>query len=67
MTREAGEAAIRGEFVEVVPHRRVVFTWGWESELFAVPPASTRVEVALVPDGTGTLDATGCAWIASTS
>lgn len=20
----------RGEYVEVVPHRRVVFTWGWE-------------------------------------
>lgn len=55
MTREVGESAIRGEFVEVVPHRRLVFTWGWEAELFAVPPTSTRVEVALMPDGAGTV------------
>ena len=25
-----GEWVARGEFVEVVPHERVVFTWGWE-------------------------------------
>jgi uncharacterized protein YndB with AHSA1/START domain len=55
MTRDVGEAAISGEFVEVVPYTRVVFTWGWEAEMFAVPPGSTRVEVALVPDGSGTL------------
>lgn len=43
-------AVISGEFVEVVPYSRVVFTWGWEVEMFAVPPASTRVEVSLLPD-----------------
>jgi uncharacterized protein YndB with AHSA1/START domain len=53
--RELGEAAIVGEFVEVVPYSRVVFTWGWERELFGVPAGSTRVEVSLVPQGDGTL------------
>jgi uncharacterized protein YndB with AHSA1/START domain len=53
--RELGEAAAIGEFLEVVPYSHVVFTWGWEGDLFAVPPASTRVEVSLVPDGGGTL------------
>jgi uncharacterized protein YndB with AHSA1/START domain len=53
--RELGEATATGEFVEVVPYSRVVFTWGWERDLFGVPPASTRVEVSLDPDGSGTL------------
>ena len=53
--RDIGEAATSGEFVEVVPHSRVVFTWGWEQDLFGVPPASTRVEVLLESDGSGTL------------
>ena len=42
-----------GEFVEIDPPKRVVFTWGWENDA-AVPPGSTRVEVTLEPDGTGT-------------
>ena len=54
-SRELGEAAAIGEFVEVVPYSRVVFTWGWEPTLFGVPPASTRVEVSLIPDAGGTL------------
>ncbi len=44
----------RGEFVEVNPPHRVVFTWGWEDHPL-VPPGSTRVEVTLEPDGDGTL------------
>jgi uncharacterized protein YndB with AHSA1/START domain len=55
MSREVGAAAISGEYVEVVPFSRVVFTWGWEPELFGTPVASTRVEVDLVDDGDGTL------------
>jgi uncharacterized protein YndB with AHSA1/START domain len=43
-----------GEYVEVEPHRRVVFTWGWEGDS-AVPPGSTRVEIDLEPDGEGTI------------
>lgn len=42
-----------GEFVEVEPDRRVVFTWGWEGN-DAVPPGSTRVEIELEPDGAAT-------------
>ncbi len=44
----------RGQFVEVDPPHRVVFTWGWEGHPL-VPPGSTRVEVTLEPDGDGTL------------
>ena len=48
----------RGEFVELDPPRRIVYTWGWEpSEDGAnpVPPGSTTVEVELVPNGNGTM------------
>jgi uncharacterized protein YndB with AHSA1/START domain len=42
-----------GRYVEVVPHRRVVFTWGWEGNEM-VPPGSSTVEIDLTPVGTGT-------------
>ena len=48
------EAVMRGEFVEVVPHTRGVFTWGWEDERFGMPPASSLVEVSLDPEAGGT-------------
>ena len=51
----SGQGAVLGQFVEVDPPRRVVFTWGWESEMFATPPQSTLVEVSLMPDGEGTI------------
>jgi uncharacterized protein YndB with AHSA1/START domain len=44
----------RGEFVELVPDARVVFTWGWLDHP-SVPPGSSIVEIDLVPDGSGTL------------
>jgi uncharacterized protein YndB with AHSA1/START domain len=44
-----------GKFVQVDPPWRIVFTWGWERELFAVPPASTAVELSFTPDGDGTI------------
>lgn len=50
-----GKDIARGEFIEVVPFSRVVFSWGWEGEQSAVPPGSSTVEVSLVPDGAGTL------------
>jgi uncharacterized protein YndB with AHSA1/START domain len=53
--RDIGQAAARGEFVEVVPYSRIVFTWGWERDAFRTPPASTRVEVSLVRDGSDTV------------
>ncbi len=47
------KALMRGEFVEVEPGRRVVFTFGWEGQPIA--PGSTTVQIDLVADGTGTL------------
>ena len=44
-----------GQFVELVPDRRVVFTWGWRDGAFGVAPGSSVVEIELVPDGDGTL------------
>jgi uncharacterized protein YndB with AHSA1/START domain len=45
----------RGEFVEVSPPDRVVFTWGWESGDSPVRPGSSTVEVTLTPDGDHTI------------
>ena len=50
-----GRDIARGEYVEVVPHSRVVFTWGWEAENNPVPPGSSTVEITLTPDGDGTI------------
>ena len=50
-----GHAVMSGEFVEIDPPRRVVFTWGWETKLFATPAQSTLVEVLLTPEGDETL------------
>jgi uncharacterized protein YndB with AHSA1/START domain len=49
-----GREVARGEYMEVTPHSRVVFSWGWEGNP-EVPPGSSTVEVTLTPDGTGTL------------
>lgn len=44
-----------GEFVEIDPPRRLVYTWGWETGSDAVPPGSTTVEFELIESGDGTL------------
>jgi uncharacterized protein YndB with AHSA1/START domain len=44
----------RGQYLEVDPPRRVVFTWGIE-ESADLPPGSSTVEVVLEPDGDGTV------------
>lgn len=52
-----GRDVIRGEYKEVIPERRVVFTWGWENPsegIAAVPSGSTRVEIDLEPENEGT-------------
>jgi uncharacterized protein YndB with AHSA1/START domain len=36
-----------GRYLELVPGRRVVFTWGWESGAIPVTPGSSTVEVDL--------------------
>lgn len=43
----------RGQFVELVPDTRVVFTWGWVDRP-GIPPGSTTVEITLSSDGDGT-------------
>jgi uncharacterized protein YndB with AHSA1/START domain len=48
-----GHTAV-GEYVELDPPHRLVFTWGWEKEDSAVPPGSSTIEVELTPDGNGT-------------
>lgn len=50
-----GPNVVLGEFVEVEPYRRIVFTWGYERRLFTMPPQATTVEVSLVPDGESTV------------
>ncbi len=49
-----GEHFAAGEYQEVHPPHRLVFTWGWEGR-DNIPPGSTSVEIELTPDGSGTL------------
>ena len=52
---EMGEKIVAlGEYVEVDPPRRVVFTWGWEGD-DQLPPGSSTVTIELVPDGDATI------------
>lgn len=44
-----------GEFVEVVPNERVVFTFGWDVPGHPIPAGSSEVEITLTPEGKGTL------------
>ena len=44
----------RGEFLELVPNRRVVFTWGWIG-YENLPPGSSTVEIELRADGDATV------------
>ncbi len=45
----------RGEYVEIVPYSKVVFSWGWEGDGAPVPPGSSTVEVTLTADGDDTV------------
>jgi uncharacterized protein YndB with AHSA1/START domain len=53
--RMPGGQVASGRFVEVVPHERLVFTWGWEGDAPPVPPGSSTVVIELEPDPAGTL------------
>jgi uncharacterized protein YndB with AHSA1/START domain len=44
---------VAGEYVELVPGRRVVFRYGWERAEVGIPPGSTTVEIDLTPVGDG--------------
>ncbi|MGH8825877.1 MAG: SRPBCC family protein [Jiangellaceae bacterium] len=49
--RDGVEAA--GEFLEIDPPHRIVFTWGW-TKGYAVAPGTTRVVVTLEAEDGGT-------------
>ena len=40
-----------GEYVEVVPQEKVVFTFGWDEPDHPIPPGSTTIEITLHPEG----------------
>ena len=44
----------RGQFLELTPNQRVVFTWGWVDHP-GVAPGSSTVEIEIVEDGSGSL------------
>src|SRR5437763_17205950 len=52
-----GGGTMRGEYVELVPHERIVFSFGWDAAEGAPPvsPGSTLVEITLTPDGDDTI------------
>lgn len=50
-----GRDVASGEFVDLDPPNRLVFTWGWESEESETSPGSSTVEVTLAAQGDETL------------
>ena len=46
-----GKHSSVGEFVEVLPDEKVVFTFGWDEPDHPIPAGSTQVEITLIPDG----------------
>jgi uncharacterized protein YndB with AHSA1/START domain len=46
-----GRFQTAGEYVEVVPRHKVVFTFGWKQEGNPVQPSSTTIEISLHPEG----------------
>lgn len=52
-----GGPVMVGEYLELVPHERIVLSFGWEPTDGAPPiaPGSTRVEVTLTPDDGDTI------------
>jgi uncharacterized protein YndB with AHSA1/START domain len=49
--RVGGDHPALGEFVEVVPNEKVVFTFGWNEPGHPIPAGSTKVAITLVPEG----------------
>jgi uncharacterized protein YndB with AHSA1/START domain len=49
-----GRHPSRGEFIEVVPHEKVAFTFGWDEPDHPIPAGSTRIDITLAPEGVKT-------------
>lgn len=43
-----------GEFLEVEPDARIVYSFGWSEPGHPIPAGSTTVRIDLVPEGEGT-------------
>ena len=52
-----GGAIMRGEYVDIVPHERIVFSFGWDPTADGpdIAPGSTLVEITFTPDGDDTI------------
>jgi uncharacterized protein YndB with AHSA1/START domain len=46
-----GQHPSSGEYVEVSPFEKVVYTFGWDEPNHPIPPGSTTVEISLHPEG----------------
>ncbi len=53
-TLVAGTHPALGEFIEVVPDERVVFSFGWDEPDHPIPAGSTTVAITLTPEGAKT-------------
>jgi uncharacterized protein YndB with AHSA1/START domain len=49
-----GRDVARGEFEEVTPNSRIVYSFGWDSGAMGVPPGSTKVQIDLAAKERGT-------------
>jgi uncharacterized protein YndB with AHSA1/START domain len=50
-----GKHVARGEFEEVTPNSRIVYSFGWEDGAMDLPPGSSKVAIDLAPKDRGTL------------
>ena len=50
-----GEHVARGEFEEVTPNSRIVYSFGWENGAMGVLPGTSKIEIDLAPKDRGTL------------
>jgi uncharacterized protein YndB with AHSA1/START domain len=52
-----GNAVMTGEYLELIPYHRIVFTFGWEPVAGAPPvlPGSSTVTITLAADGDDTV------------
>ena len=50
-----GDHPALGEFVEVTPNEKVVFTFGWNERGHPIPAGSTKVAITLLAKGDETL------------
>jgi uncharacterized protein YndB with AHSA1/START domain len=50
-----GKHVARGEFVEVTPNSRIVYSFGWENGDMGVWPGTSKIEIDLAPKDRGTL------------